>query len=408
MSLLVLSATDVDAIASTLSPEELQLLMAKVFLRVSNPSGKAPISVPPRIVFPTANHTALFMPARIGPPSLSSDDISSPQGTVHQESAHPTVGSTAVKVVCVPKRADSSGLPATTLVLDEASGGVRAVVNARKLTALRNAAGSLLSTSLVGPPSPSTIVAFGAGQQIEAHLDLHIRHFPSINHCSIANRTLNARARSLQDKLSSKFAEVKFDLLSSDPSQQGQDRTPDTIEKAIKLADIIICATSSTAPLFPSAWVKAGTHVILIGSYTPTMREVDTALVLRALPEELSGQESPRSPGCPVLLVDSREACLHEGGELIDAQVPSEQMTELGELIPQDKDGILDIQSYERLLSSSRMSSDAKDDFVGPITMFKSVGIGLQDVAIASAIVDKALSFGETIGTHIVDYDKCW
>ncbi|KAF8906994.1 hypothetical protein CPB84DRAFT_1813635 [Gymnopilus junonius] len=323
MSLLVLSAPDVDAIVSTLSPEDLQLLMAKVFFRLSNPLWNTSISMPPRIVFPTANHTALFMPARIGPPSLTK------------------LGDTAIKVVCVPKNADPRGLPGTTLVLDEATGGIRAVVNARKLTALRNAAASLLSTSLVGPSNPLTVVSFGAGQQIDAHLDLHIRHFPSISQCTIVNRTLNDRTRSLGDKLTTRFPHVKATV---------------TIREAVQKADIVICATSSTLPLFPSSWVKTGTHVILIGSYKPSMREVDRALVLRSLSH-------------------------------------------------QDEKGDLNMEAYRRLLSIARNPPTVIDDYEGPITLFKSVGIGLQDVAIAGAVVDKALSLGKKIGTQIEDYD---
>ena len=128
MSLLVLSLGDVDAITSTFSPQDLQLLMADVFALISS---KGPVSMPPRIVIPTHHHTALFMPAHIG--STTDLDISN--------SPIFALGGTAVKVVCVPAESDPRGLPGTTLVLDEVTGGVKAVVNARNLTALRNAAG---------------------------------------------------------------------------------------------------------------------------------------------------------------------------------------------------------------------------------------------------------------------------
>jgi ornithine cyclodeaminase/alanine dehydrogenase-like protein (mu-crystallin family) len=127
MSLLVLSLSDVDAITSTFSPQDLQLLMADVFALISSKGQH--VSMPPRIVIPTIHHTALFMPAHIGSTDL---DISNPVFAL---------GGTAVKVVCVPAESDPRGLPGTTLVLDEVTGGVKAVVNARNLTALRNAAG---------------------------------------------------------------------------------------------------------------------------------------------------------------------------------------------------------------------------------------------------------------------------
>lgn len=123
---LVLSAGDVEWIVSDFTPRELQLLMAQVFhfLSTKRVVDGPPISMPHRLSFQTQNHTALFMPARIG------------------DSAFPGMpGRTAIKVVCVPQSTAAKGLPATTMVLDEITGGVKAIVNARKLTALRNAAG---------------------------------------------------------------------------------------------------------------------------------------------------------------------------------------------------------------------------------------------------------------------------
>lgn len=180
---------------------------------------------------------------------------------------------------------------------------------------------------------------------------------------------------------------------------------PSEIEIALRFADIIICATSSTSPLFPASWVKDGTHVILIGSYTPTMQEVDKTLILRAL----SGESSPtdKSTSLPTLLVDSKEACSHEAGELINAAVKPEQVTEIGELVPTDEYGNLSMEAYLQLLSAKRTRNGKEERFDGPVTIFKSVGIGLQDVAIASAIIDKALSLGDNkVGTWIHDYDS--
>lgn len=132
MSLLVLSLSDVDAITSTFSPQDLQLLMADVFALISSKDPRQRVSMPPRIVIPTLHHTALFMPAHIGSTGLEPVFA---------------LGGTAVKVVCVPAESDPRGLPATTLVLDEVTGSVKAVVNARNLTALRNAAGPYTKTS---------------------------------------------------------------------------------------------------------------------------------------------------------------------------------------------------------------------------------------------------------------------
>ena len=137
MSLLVLSLSDVDAITSTFSPQDLQLLVADVFALISSKSPRQHVSLPPRIVIPTFHHTALFMPAHIG--STEASDSKSVFA----------LGGTAVKVVCVPVESDPRGLPGTTLVLDEVTGAVKAVVNARNLTALRNAAGLYMISNLL-------------------------------------------------------------------------------------------------------------------------------------------------------------------------------------------------------------------------------------------------------------------
>ena len=137
MSLLVLSSSDVDAITSTFSPQDLLLLMAEVFTLISSKEGRERVSMPPRIVIPTLHHTALFMPAHIST-RASDEDPDRPSSGF-------TLGGTAVKVVCVPAKSDLRGLPGTTLVLDEVTGGVKAVVNARNLTALRNAAGPYIT-----------------------------------------------------------------------------------------------------------------------------------------------------------------------------------------------------------------------------------------------------------------------
>ena len=162
------------------------------------------------------------------------------------------------------------------------------------------------------------------------------------------------------------------------------------IKTALGTTDIIICATSSTLPLFPSSWVRDGTHVILIGSYKPEMREVDRDLILRSLRG--------------TLLVDSREACLREAGEILDACVQPEQMKEIGELIPKGIDEDFNLQVYFRNLITAAPDI-LQREFNGPVTVFKSVGIAVQDVVIASSVVERAYSLGERIGTTVSEYD---
>ncbi|KAJ4485653.1 hypothetical protein J3R30DRAFT_3283151 [Lentinula aciculospora] len=353
MSVRVLTSTDVRNITAKLSPELLQSLMEDVFVLIS--SSKSGTSyLPHRTSIPTENHTALFMPARIS--SMA----------------------TTMKVVSVPYRSDDTrGLPASTLVLDKHTGAVKAIVNARSLTALRNAAGSLLSTTLVGPTSPTHIVAFGAGEQVLAHLDLHFQAFASIKSCMIVNRSINDRVSSVISKLESKHPSVSFHVLACDVL----DNTAEPREKLktyLSNADIIITATPSRLPLFSSSWVRSGTHVILIGSYTPQMKEVDTDLIMRAIPTSTQNDDAHHA----ILLVDSISACFTEAGEILEAGLKPDQVVEIGKLVLDNREHVQSKFHHK----SKKMT----DDFVGPITIFKSVGVGLQDVAIACVVVDMA------------------
>lgn len=122
MSLLVLSAQDVDNVISGLQPNELEMLMASVFHTLSSGLDYA---APHRTSISMARHTALFMPSRI-----------------------PDIGTTT-KVASVPCSPDApQGLPASTLILDEATGRIKAIINATALTALRTAAGAIRPTEL--------------------------------------------------------------------------------------------------------------------------------------------------------------------------------------------------------------------------------------------------------------------
>ncbi|KIJ19656.1 ornithine cyclodeaminase [Paxillus involutus ATCC 200175] len=343
MSLLVLSAEDVSAVTSELKLEELEALMASVFHRLSSGSDYAS---PHRTSISMPRHTTLFMPSRV-----------------------PDLGTT-IKVVSVPMSGgDKQGLPASTIVLDETTGCVKAIVNASTLTALRTASGSVLATRLLISKLPKTLLAFGAGQQINAHVDLHFRAFPSLESCIIVNRANNTRLQNLLSTLRRSHPFKTFEILTLDDEQ---------LRDAVAKADIICTATSSTKPLFSSEWVSPGTHLNLVGSFTPHMHEIDSTLINRA------GK----------VVVDSRDACAIEAGELITAgkaDNPKESMIELGELVEKGEDG----KYVPVTLPGGVKGSDG-------VTIFKSVGVGLQDVAIASLVVSRAKQMG--YGTSIDNY----
>ena len=150
------------------------------------------------------------------------------------------------------------------------------------------------------------------------------------------------------------------------------------LKDAVRHADVICTATSSEEPLFPSDWVSPGTHLNLVGSFTPHMHEVDSGLINRAWK----------------VVVDSRDACAIEAGELIvagKAMDPRESLIELGELVEKGEGGkFVPVELPQEL--------KAPDG----VTIFKSVGVGLQDVAIATLVLSRAESMG--YGTRIENY----
>ncbi|RPD53088.1 NAD(P)-binding protein [Lentinus tigrinus ALCF2SS1-7] len=350
MSLLVLSARDTFEVTTRFGPDELVDLMAGVFSQLS--SSDPGIVQPHRTTISTQNHTALFMPSRIAS-----------SGTTMKVVSVPTAGA--------PEDVKARGLPASTIVMDEHSGHVRAIVNARLLTALRNAAGSLLSARLLLRSEPTSIVAIGAGAQVQAHVSLFLTAYPSIRTCTVFNRSQNARLQSLCDRIGSRFPAVQISTGILSPAESP------ILRERIGQASIIVTATSSKEPLFPSEYVRAGTHLCLIGSYTPQMHEIDTGLVKRA------GK----------VVVDQKSACLTEAGELITAGSRESDLVEIGQL--------LDVK-HPSWTPRADVVQDVRQS--GDLTIFKSVGVGVQDVAIACAVVDRAVKDG--IGRQIEDYDE--
>jgi ornithine cyclodeaminase len=123
------------------------------------------------------------------------------------------------------------------------------------------------------------------------------------------------------------------------------------LEAAVRGADIVSCATLSTEPLVRGAWLKPGTHLDLVGAFTPTMRESDDEAIRRSR-----------------LYVDTRDGALKEAGDLI---IP------LRAGVRRDGDVIADLFELCRSTAEGRITDDE-------ITLFKSVGTGLEDLAAAT------------------------
>ena len=168
------------------------------------------------------------------------------------------------------------------------------------------------------PPArtPQSLLIFGSGAQAQAHATVFLRLFPSLTSCTIVIRRSSPRATSLLANLKTSFPNVTLSLgISTFPENGGEE--PCNLSQAVHNASIILTLTPSTSPLFNSVDVCSGTHLVLVGSYTPAMREVDDNLIKRA----------------GLVVVDSKEACAVEAGDLIMAGLGKEGMVELGEVL---------------------------------------------------------------------------
>lgn len=252
---------------------------------------------------------------------------------------------TSIKIVSVPTKDGLSGLPATILVIDEKTGGVQAVMNADSLTAVRTAAGSGVATRYYANPEAKNLVVFGAGAQGRSHVDMMIAVRPTIQKIAIWNRGEKRRLQ-LIETLKKAYPDRTFVSANEQLQQQ------------VEEADIICTCTNSTEPVLFGKWLKPGVHLNCVGSYRMDMHEVDADTIKRA----------------ELIAVDSVEACGHEAGELVKSSKPQDWI-EMGNI-----------------------NTNAEKDS-NKITLFKSVGISVQDSAISGLMVERAKQ--EKLGNNV-------
>ena len=244
-----------------------------------------------------------------------------------------------IKVVSVYDENPNRNLPritATVLVLDPATGHPKAFMDGSSLTAIRTGAGGGVAADFLARRDAKTVGLFGAGVQARAQLQavMAVRDIARVN---LISRTTTS-ARQLATEISEWIDAPEVNLVSN-PQQ------------VVENADIVICATTSATPLFDGNALQPGTHITAVGTFVPEKREVDTITIRRA----------------DRIVVDSREDCLEEAGDLI---IPNAEIdAEIGEIINRDKQG--------------RQSDDE-------ITFFKSVGVAVQDAVAGAAVLAEA------------------
>ena len=318
MPIRILSASDVRAALPM--PKAIDA-MRHAYSQLS--AGK--VTAPPRQHLSTDKGVTLIMPAYL-----------------------PEHGEFGIKVVSVYDDNPNLDLPritATVLVLDPTTGTPKAFMDGASLTAIRTGAGGGVAADLLAPKDAKKVGLFGAGVQARAQLQavMAVRNITRVN---LISRT-EASAQQLATEISEWTDPPKVNLVS-------------TPQEVVADADIVLCATTSATPLFDGNDLQPGTHITAVGTFVPEKREVDTTTIRR----------SDR------IVVDSREACVEEAGDLI---IPNAQIdAEIGEILNGDKPG---------------RDSDSE------ITFFKSVGVAVQDAVVGAAVLTEAETKG--LGTLI-------
>lgn len=190
------------------------------------------------------------------------------------------MGALGMKVVSVVPGNAARGLPTVPgaiLVLDECTGFLKGVVDGTYITALRTAAGSAAATDVLAHPRASRLVVFGAGAQAEAHVEAMaaVRNLTDITVvCSS-----RAKGAALLDRFSRDrpaAAGIRFNPLSTAPADEW------SLQAAVRSADIVCTCTSSSVPVLPGQWLSPTAHVNAVGSYLPSVAELDTDAVRRS------------------------------------------------------------------------------------------------------------------------------
>ncbi|MGC8633598.1 MAG: ornithine cyclodeaminase family protein [Candidatus Limnocylindrales bacterium] len=248
-----------------------------------------------------------------------------------------------LKAITVRTANPAAGRPAVqafVLWFDGETGSAQALIEGTALTALRTGAASGVATDLLAPPDARVLAVFGAGGQAtdQVRSVCAVRPIREVRLVDV----LPDRAARLAERLAASIPSVRF-------------RAVQGAEAALRGADVVCTVTTSTEPLLRLDQLPPEVHVNAIGAYTPAMCE---------LPADLFGTAS-------LVVVDRRDAAMAEAGDLIRAvrADPSleRRLVEIGELLATGR-------PVER---SGR-------------TVFKSVGIAAQDLAVARLAVERA------------------
>ena len=252
------------------------------------------------------------------------------------------------KIVTVFGENHKKNLPshlATILLFDPDTGMLQAILDGRYITEARTAAVSAVSTRFLAKPDASTLAIIGSGVQARSHLEAY-QHVRQLKEVRIWSPNPHSR-QSFVDDMS--------------PAVHVPIRATDTAEHAVRGADLIVLVTSSPTPVIDDAWVSEGAHVVCIGACRPNQQEMPPQLVKRSR-----------------LYVDSSAAAVVESGDVVMNIAAglfdrSHIRGEIGELV----------------LGKVEGRKTPRD-----ITVFKSLGMAVEDVVAADLVLRRAAESG--------------
>ena len=294
---------------------------------------------------PRHHHT---MAAPNGPGSADATLLLMPAWTAGAAAAG-AAGRLGIKVVTVFPDNGQRGLPSIYgqyLLLDGATGASLALLDGTMLTKRRTACASGLAARYLSRPDSRRLLMIGTGALAPQLIRVHAKVRP-IEEVAIWGRRPE-RASALAQELS--------DSLPLALGRPISVRAVADRRAAVEAADIVSCATLSRTPLVEGDWLHEGQHIDLVGAYTPQMRESDDRAVWRAR-----------------VYVDTRAGALKEGGDIVQP---------LANGTIDEDDVIADLFELARGQQTGRLPGDATS-----ITLFKSVGAALEDLAAAELAV---------------------
>ena len=249
------------------------------------------------------------------------------------------IGVKLVTVVPDSYRYDLPSIQGVYVLIDAVKGSVKSIMDAPALTAKRTAAASALASRFMSREDASVLTMVGTGtlapELIKAHCA--VRPIKQVNIWGRKTEKAEQLKNSLANVLDAELTVIE------------------DLSHAVKVADIISCATLSQTPLIKGAWLQAGQHIDLVGAYRPDMREADDDCILKSR-----------------IVVDNYQGAFKETG---DIKMPLDAGILQHEKIVAD---LFELCRKERVFTRNRQD----------ITLFKSVGHALEDLAAAQLVLE--------------------